>query len=339
MKFASAIWAGLLAALLASAASAAQISGAGATFPYPIYAQWATAYKAETGIAVNYQAIGSGLGIKLIKQKAVTFGASDMPLKPAELDAAGLIQFPTIVGGDVPVVNIKGIAPGAMVLDGPTLANIFLGKITRWNDPAIAKLNPGLQLPELAISVVHRADGSGTTFIWTDYLAKQSAQWHDEVGLGTLVAWPTGLGAAGNEGVSAHVARVNGAIGYVEFAYALQNHLAYAKMINKAGKPVSPSLETFRAAADSADWKAAPRFYLILTDLPGADTWPIAGASFILMRKQPKDAAASAEALKFFRWAYEKGGDMALGLSYVPLPKPATDEIKASWTQIQSASH
>lgn len=334
MRIISGIIAGLFAVTFSCGANAGQISGAGATFPYPIYAEWATAYKAETGVSVNYQPVGSGMGIKLIKQNDVAFGASDMPLKPEELDAAGLIQFPTVIGGDVPVVNIKGIAPGAMVLDGPTLVAIFLGKIKNWNDPAIAKLNPGLVLPSLTISVVHRGDGSGTTFIWTDYLSKQSQEWREKIGSGMLVSWPTGLGANGNEGVSGDVALVNGAIGYVEFAYAVQHHLAFTRLINKAGKTVSPSLDSFRAAAGSADWSAAPRFYLILTDLPGDGTWPIVGATFILLHKQTKDLATSSEVLKFFKWAYENGGEMALDLNYVPLPAAAIQRTEASWNQI-----
>ena len=330
---------GALAAVasVAVASAATTISGAGATFPYPIYAKWAAAYRGVSGTSLNYQSIGSGGGIKQIESKTVTFGASDMPLKPEELNKYGLIQFPTVVGGDVPVVNIAGIKPGQLVLDGPTLANIFLGHIAKWNDPAIVKLNPGVNLPNQAIAVVHRSDGSGTTFIWTDYLSKVSADWHDNVGAATAVDWPVGIGAKGNEGVAGNVAQTSGSIGYVELAYALQNKLAYTRVVNHAGKTVAPSIATFQAAAASADWSKAPGFYLVLTDQPGADAWPIAGATFILMYKQPVDAAASAEALKFFKWAYANGDDMARSLQYVPLPDNVVNLIQASWKQVQGS--
>ena len=325
------------AAGLVTAAIGAQISGAGATFPYPIYAKWAAAYQGVAGTKLNYQSIGSGGGIKQIESKTVTFGASDMPLKPEELNKYGLIQFPTVVGGDVPVVNLPGIRPGQLVLDGPTLAKIYLGHITKWNDPAIAKLNPGVNLPNQAIIVVHRSDGSGTTFIWVDYLSKVSPEWRDNVGAATSVDWPVGIGAKGNEGVAGNVAQTAGSIGYVELAYALQNKLAYTRVINRAGKAVTPSIASFQAAAGSADWAKAPGFYLVLTDQPGAEAWPIAGATFILMYKQPVDAAASAEALKFFRWAYANGDDMARSLQYVPLPDNVVKLIEASWKQIQGS--
>ncbi len=297
-------------------AAALDISGAGATFPYPIYAKWADAYKKETGIGLNYQSIGSGGGIKQIQNKTVTFGASDMPLAPDQLNKDDLIQFPTVIGGDVPVVNLEGIKPGELKLDGPTLARIYLGEIKTWNDPAIAKLNPNAKLPSQAIVVVHRSDGSGTTFIWTDYLSKVSADWKKNVGANTSVEWPVGIGAKGNEGVANNVQNTKGSIGYVEYAYAKQNKLTTVNMINKDGKTVEPSSAAFQAAAASAKWDKADGFHVILTEQPGAASWPIAGATFILIHKQPKDPVAAAEALKFFAWAYAKGDKMAedLGL-------------------------
>jgi phosphate transport system substrate-binding protein len=313
------------------AASAMDISGAGATFPYPIYAKWADAYKKETGNGLNYQSIGSGGGIKQIKAKTVTFGASDMPLKPEELKEAGLVQFPTVTGGDVPVVNLEGLKPGELVLEGPTLAKIFLGEIKTWDDLAIKKLNPKAKLPSQAIVVVHRSDGSGTTFIWTNYLSKVSADWKSKVGANTAVEWPAGIGAKGNEGVANNVLQMNGAIGYVEYAYAKQNKMTFVDMINRDGKRVAPRAESFQAAAANADWANGPGFYQILTDEPGAKSWPIAGATFILMHAAPEDPAAAAEALKFFSWAYEKGGKMAEELDYVPLPGAVVALIKKSW--------
>ncbi len=342
MTVSSKILAGLIAGIatagIASAALAANISGAGATFPYPIYSKWANAYKSETGNGLNYQSIGSGGGIKQIEAKTVTFGASDMPMKPKDLDQYGLIQFPTVVGGDVPVVNLVGIKPGQLVLDGPTLANIYLGKIAKWNDPAIAKLNPRVNLPNQAIAVIHRSDGSGTTFIWVDYLCKVSPEWKEKVGEATAVDWPVGIGAKGNEGVAGNVAQTNGSIGYVELVYAIQNHLGYTQVLNRAGKAITPSIASFQAAAANADWSKAPGFYLVLTDSAGAESWPIAGATFILMYKQPQDAAASTEALKFFKWAYAKGDDMATGLEYVPLPDNVVAQVVASWKQIQGVN-
>jgi phosphate transport system substrate-binding protein len=310
---------------------AGDISGAGATFPYPLYAKWADTYKKDTGIGLNYQSIGSGGGIKQIKAKTVTFGASDMPLKPAELKDAGLVQFPTVTGGVVPVVNIEGIKPGELVLDGPTLAKIFLGEITSWDDPAIKKLNPKVKLRSLAIVVVHRSDGSGTSFLFTDYLSNESEDWKSKVGASTAVEWPAGIGAKGNEGVANNVTQSKGAIGYVEYAYAKQNKLPYAGMINKDGKRVLPSAESFSAAAANADWANAPDFYQILTGQHGAKSWPIAGATFILMHAVPDDPAAAAEALKFFSWAYQNGGKMAEELDYVPLPGPVVALIKRKW--------
>jgi phosphate transport system substrate-binding protein len=313
-------------------ASASDISGAGATFPYPIYAKWADSYKKETGNGLNYQSIGSGGGIKQIKAKTVTFGASDMPLTPKDVTASGLVQFPTVVGGDVPVVNLDGVKAGDLVLDGPTLAAIFLGKITKWDDPAVKKLNPNAKLPSDAMVVVHRSDGSGTTFIFTDYLSKVSPEWKDNVGASTAVEWPAGIGAKGNEGVANNVTQTKGAIGYVEYAYAKQTKMASVNMINKDGKVVAPDAEAFQAAAANADWAKSDHYYVILTDQPGAGSWPIAGATFILMHKQPADPAAAAEALKFFSWAYAKGGKAAEDLDYVPLPAAVVDQIKRTWS-------
>jgi phosphate transport system substrate-binding protein len=327
------------ASVAASGALAASISGAGATFPYPVYAKWAAAYQKVSGVGVNYQSIGSGGGIAQIKAKTVAFGASDMPLKPADLTSIGLAQFPTVVGGIVPVVNIAGVAPGQIVLDGPTLAGIFLGQIAKWNDPRIAKLNPGIKLPSQAIAVIHRSDGSGTTFIFSTYLSRASKDWRNNVGANTAVSWPLGIGAKGNEGVAANVAQFSGAIGYVEYAYAKQNHLKFARMINRDGKAVAPTADTFRAAAANADWAAASRqnFYVLLVDQPGATSWPITATTYILVYKRPADPKSSAEVLKFFKWAYAKGGSMALGLGYVPLPENAVRAIEASWKQIQGS--
>jgi len=330
--------AGFLAAAILPAA-ADDISGAGATFPYPIYAKWADAYKKETGIGLNYQSIGSGGGIKQIQNKTVTFGASDMPLQPAELNKWGMVQFPTVIGGDIPVVNLEGIKSGDLKLDGDTLAKIFLGEITKWDDPAIKKLNPNVKLPSQAIVVVHRSDGSGTTFIWTDYLSKVSAEWKSKVGANTSVEWPAGIGAKGNEGVANNVQNTKGAIGYVEYAYAKQNKLTTVSMINKDGKTVEPNSASFQAAAASANWDKANGFYVILTEQGGAASWPIAGATFILIHKQPKDPAAAAEALKFFAWAYAKGDKMAEELDYVPMPKNVVAEIEKVWaSEVKDAS-
>ena len=323
--------------LLCRVAGAVDISGAGATFPYPIYAKWADAYKKETGVGLNYQSIGSGGGIKQIKAKTVTFGATDMPLEATELAASGLIQFPTVIGGDVPVVNLDGIKPGDLTLSGPALAKIFLGEITKWNDPALIKLNPKEKLPDLPIVVVHRSDGSGTTFIWTNYLSKVSEGWKSNVGASTAVEWPVGIGQKGNEGVANVVAQTKGAIGYVEYAYAKQNNLTYTNLINSSGKTVLPSAESFQAAAANADWAKAPGFYQILTDEPGTKSWPISGATFILVYKQPDDPAATAQALKFFSWAYEKGGKAAEELDYVPLPAHVVTLIKKSWAEVKGA--
>ncbi len=332
------IAAGLVAAATLPAA-AADISGAGATFPYPIYAKWADTYKKETNIGLNYQSIGSGGGIKQIQAKTVTFGASDMPLKADQLEKDGLIQFPTVMGGVVPVVNIEGIKSGELVIDGPTLAKIFMTEIKTWNDPAIQKLNPNAKLPAQPIVVVHRSDGSGTTFLFTDYLSKVSADWKTKVGANTAVEWPGGLGAKGNEGVANNVAQTKGSIGYVEYAYAKQNKMTYAKMVNKDGKTVEPTAESFMAAAAAADWEGTPGFGVVLTNEPGAGAWPLAGATFILIHKQPKDAAAASDALKFFAWAYAKGDKQALDLDYVPMPDKVVNAIQKVWaTQVKDAN-
>ena len=323
--------AGALAAASTIAAVAADISGAGATFPYPIYAKWADTYKKETGVGLNYQSIGSGGGIKQIQAKTVTFGASDMPLKADELQKAGLVQFPTVLGGVVPVVNLDGVAPGDITIDGPTLAKIFLGEVKTWNDPAIQKLNPSAKLPSQAIAVVHRSDGSGTTFIFTDYLSKTSADWKSKVGANTAVEWPVGIGAKGNEGVANNVAQTKGSIGYVEYAFAKQNKLTTTKLVNKDGKAVAPTADAFQAAAANADWNGTPGFGVILTNEAGANSWPISGATFILIHKQPQDPVAASEALKFFAWAYAKGGKMAEDLDYVPLPAKVVAAIQKVW--------
>jgi phosphate transport system substrate-binding protein len=315
----------------ACSAMAADISGAGATFPYPIYAKWADAYKKETGIGLNYQSIGSGGGIKQIKAKTVTFGASDKPLQPEELDEMGAIQWPQVMGGVVPVVNLPGIKPGELRLDGKTLADIYLGKITKWDDKAIAKLNPDVKLPKTAILVAHRSDGSGTTFNFTYYLGDVSNDWRVNVGVDASVEWPVGIGGKGNEGVAATVTQTAGSIGYVEYAYALQNKMTYTKMINKDGKTVAPSAETFAAAAANADWAKAKNFYLILANQPGADSWPMTAATFIIMYKKPVSAADSLIALKFFDWAFKNGKDMAKELDYVPMPDKVVEMIEKSW--------
>lgn len=315
----------------AGAVQAADISGAGATFPYPLYAKWADEYKKETGVGLNYQSIGSGGGIKQITENTVDFGASDMPLKPEDLQKAGLMQFPTVVGGDVPVYNLKGIAAGELKFSGAVLADIYLGKITKWNDPGIVKLNPGKQLPNEDITVVHRSDGSGTTFIWTSYLSKVSPEWKEKAGEGTSVSWPTGVGGKGNEGVASYVQRIDGAIGYVEYAYVLQNKMSYGQVSNREGQLVAPNIKSFQAAAAGADWQSAPGMYLVLTDAPGKASWPIAGATFILMHTEQRDAQRAKEVLKFFDWAYAKGGKLAEDLDYVPLPAPVVKLIQANW--------
>jgi len=321
-------------------AIAADISGAGATFPYPIYAKWADAYKKLTGVGLNYQSIGSGGGIKQIKAKTVTFGASDMPLKPDDLKSAGLLQFPMIIGGVVPVVNIKGIQAGQLHLNGATIAAIYLGEITQWNDPKIKSLNPKLALPDTAIAPVYRSDGSGTNFLFSDYLSKASPKFMSTIGANTSVQWPTGIGAKGNEGVANMTTQTDGAIGYVEYAYAKQNKMAYTLLTNKAGSAVAPNAESFQAAAANADWAHADSYYLILTDQAGARSWPITGASFILLYRQPSDAVPVNEALKFFSWAYKDGASMAAELDYVPLPAALIAQVKKTWaSEITSGGH
>jgi phosphate transport system substrate-binding protein len=332
-----------LAAVAAIATSlpvlAADISGAGATFPYPVYAKWADAYKKETGVGLNYQSIGSGGGIKQIKAKTVTFGASDAPLPGKELDESGLAQFPMVMGGIVPVVNLDGIKPGDLVIDGPTLAKIYLGEIKKWDDPAIAKLNPSAKLPSTAIALVHRSDGSGTTYNFTYYLSDVSPDWKSKVGTNTAVQWPAGIGAKGNEGVANNVAQTKGSIGYVEYAYAKQNKLTFTKMVNKAGKTVAPTSEAFQAAAANADWKSQPGYGVILANQPGDGSWPMTAATWILLYKKPSDPTATGEALKFFNWSYSKGADMAKELDYVPMPGNVVSDIQKMWsTDIKDAS-
>jgi phosphate transport system substrate-binding protein len=336
MSYAAA--ASLAVAFTITTAQAADISGAGATFPYPIYAKWADAYKKDTGYGLNYQSIGSGGGIKQIEASTVTFGATDKPLGQDELDKNGLIQFPMIIGGIVPVVNLEGVKPGELVIDGPTLAKIFMGEITKWDDAAIKKLNEKVKLPATAIAVVHRSDGSGTTFNFTNYLAKASADWKSKVGSDAAVEWPVGIGAKGNEGVANNVAQTKGAIGYVEYAYAKQNKLTFADMVNKEGKTVAPETKSFQAAAANADWKSVPGYGVILTEQPGAATWPITAASFILMHTVPQDAANSAAALKFFDWAYKNGAKMAEELDYIPMPDSVATLSRAEWAKIKDTA-
>jgi phosphate transport system substrate-binding protein len=337
------IWSKIYAAIGAAAlvgasglAASADISGAGATFPYPIYAKWAEAYKEKTGVGLNYQSIGSGGGIKQIQADTVTFGASDKPLEPKDLADSKLLQWPMIIGGVVPVVNVPGLKPGDLVLDGPTLAGIYLGQITKWNDAAIKKLNPKLSLPATDIATVERSDGSGTNFLFTYYLSSVSPDFKTKVGANTSVQWPTGIGAKGNEGVANMTTQTGGAIGYVEYAYAKQNKMTYARMINHEGKVVAPEAKAFQAAAANADWAKAEGFYLILTDQAGAASWPITGASFILMHPDAKDAAASTEALKFFDWAYKSGAKMADDLDYVPIPDKVYKLVETTWTALKA---
>jgi phosphate transport system substrate-binding protein len=306
------------------------ISGAGATFPYPIYAKWAEVYKQQTGIGLNYQSIGSGGGIKQIEAGTVTFGASDKPLEPADLKANGLVQWPMIIGGVVPVVNIPGIKPGDLLLDGPTIAAIYLGDISRWNDAAIQKLNPKLSLPKLDIAPVYRSDGSGTNFLFTNYLSKVSPNFSGKIGANTSVQWPVGIGAKGNEGVANQTTQTSGAIGYVEYAYVKQTHMNYVRMLNHDGKYVVPEAKAFQAAAANADWAKAEGYYLILTDQPGSESWPVTGASFILMHAESKDSSTVA-ALKFFDWAYSSGQKMAEDLDFVPLPDKVAKLVYKTW--------
>ncbi len=320
-----------VASTFAAAAQATDITGAGSSFVYPVVSKWSAAYAEKTGNQVNYQSIGSGGGIAQIKAGTVDFGASDMPLDEATLDKFGLGQFPDVIGGIVPAFNVEGIAPGKMVLDGATLANIYLGKITKWNDPAIVKLNPQLKLPAANITVVHRSDGSGTTFNFSDYLSKVSPEWKSKVGEGTAVQWPAGIGGKGNEGVSAYVKQIKNSIGYVEYAYALQNHIGYAVMKNAAGKVVAPTIANFQAAADTADWKHSKNFNLVMTNAPGANAWPITATSWVIMYKKPKNVANAKVAFDFFKWAYENGQDQARSLDYVPLPPSLVQQIETYW--------
>ncbi len=327
------------AVVYASASQATDITGAGATFPYPIYAKWADAYKTQTGIGLNYQSIGSGGGIKQITAKTVDFGASDMPLKPEDLEKNGMMQFPTVIGGVVPVINVNGIDAGKLKLTGTVLANIYLGKITKWNDPALAALNADIKLPDENITVVHRSDGSGTSFIFTNYLSKASAEWKSSVGEGTAVSWKAGTGGKGNEGVASYVQRIKNSIGYVEYAYALQNKMNFVQMKNHDGQFVKPDEHSFKAAAAGAQWDKAPGFYEILTDEVGKDSWPISGATFILMHKVQEKPATGTEVLKFFDWAYDKGGKIAADLDYVPLPENVVKLIRAAWkTQLKDTA-
>ncbi len=330
MNFVKAIVAaGVMA--VATPAFAADITGAGSTFIFPVLSKWADAYKKESGNGVNYQSIGSGAGIKQINASTVTFGATDAPLKADQLQKDGLAQWPMIMGAIVPVVNIDGVKAGDLVLDGATLGDIFLGKITKWDDAAIKKLNPNAKLPSEAISVVHRADGSGTTFNFTDYLTKVNADWKSKVGSGTAVEWPVGVGAKGNEGVAGNISQTKNSIGYVEYAYAKQNKLTYTALLNKAGMTIQPTNEAFQAAASNADWTNAPGYYLILTDQPGDKSWPIVASTFILMHKEATDKAASQEALKFFKFAFDKGAKSAEELDYIPMPDSVIKLIEKTW--------
>jgi phosphate transport system substrate-binding protein len=331
--------AGAAAAFAMSSSFAANVTGAGATFPYPIYAKWAEMYKAATGTGMNYQSVGSGAGIKQIKAKTVDFGASDMPLKAAELEEAGLMQFPAIMGGVVAVVNVEGVTPGQLKMTGPLLADIYLGKITRWNAPQIAALNPGVKLPADDITVVHRADSSGTSFLFTDYLSKVSPEFQRRIGAGTAVKWATGVGGKGNEGVAANVQRIKGSIGYVEWAYAKRNKLSHTQLKNKDGQYLQPDDENFKAAAASAEWTRTPGFALILTDTGGKNSWPITGVSYILMHKAQSDAAKGKEVVKFFDYAYKNGAAAAAELDYVPMPPSVVKLVQGAWkAQLKDAS-
>ncbi|MFH0962893.1 MAG: phosphate ABC transporter substrate-binding protein PstS [Planctomycetota bacterium] len=321
---------GLLSAV-AFAEEETLITGAGASFPYPIYSKWAYKYEQLTGVKLNYQSIGSGGGIAQIKVKTIDFGASDEPLKDADLRDAGLVQFPMIVGGVVPVVNIPGVRPGDLKLDGETLVAILFGKIRTWNDEAVRKLNPGLALPDSPITVVYRADKSGTTWIYTSYLAKVSKEWQERVGASKAVAWPTGTGGKGNEGVANYVKQLPGAIGYVEFAYALQNNLSHVRLKNRAGNFLQPTIDTFSSAAANADWKNAPGYYMVLIDQPGEDSWPIVGASFILIYTDQTDAKRARAMLEFFDWCMRQGDSLAKDLHYVPLPPEVIDLVETTW--------
>jgi len=325
------ILAGAAAALVMTTSFAADMTGAGATFPYPIYAKWAEGYKAATGNGLNYQSVGSGAGIKQIKAKTVDFGASDMPLKADELDKEGLMQFPAIMGGVVAVVNVDGVTPGQLKMTGPVLADIYMGKITKWNAAPIAALNPGVKLPDTDITVVHRADSSGTSFLWTDFLAKTSPAWKESIGSGTTVKWAVGVGGKGNEGVAANVQRIKGSIGYVEWAYAKKNKLSHTQLRNKEGVDLQPSDDVFKAAAANAEWTKAPGFGVVLTDGAGKQSWPITGVSYILMHKAQADANKGKEVVKFFDWAFKNGAPAAAELDYVPMPATVVKQVQEAW--------
>ena len=336
LRLAALTVAGFSVLSLADYASAQDVTGAGASFPAPLYSKWASDYNKSTGVKINYQSVGSGAGIKQIDSKTVDFGASDMPLKDDELARKGQLQFPTVIGGVIPVINVKGIAPGQLKLNGQVLGDIFLGKITRWNDPAIKALNASLALPDAAISPVRRADGSGTTFIFTNYLSKVNPEWKSKVGEGTAVNWPTGAGGKGNEGVAAFVGRLPNSIGYVEYAYVKQNKMTYAMLQNAAGKFVAPDERAFKAAAAGAEWSRS--FYQILTNQPGAEAWPITGATFILMHKVQDKPAQGAATLKFFQWAYQQGDKTAGELDYVPMPAVVKTQVEKAWGEIRDGS-
>ena len=327
------------AVLAMSTSHAADMTGAGATFPYPIYAKWAESYKKATGNGLNYQSVGSGAGIKQIKARTVDFGASDMPLKAEDLESDGLMQFPAIMGGVVTVVNVEGVTPGQLKLTGPVIADIYLGKITKWNAQPIAALNPGVKLPDTDITVVHRADSSGTSFLFTDYLSKTSADWKSTVGAGTAVKWAVGVGGKGNEGVAANVQRIKGSIGYVEWAYAKKNKLSHTQLKNKDGMFLQPDDDGFKAAAAGAEWTKAPGFGVVLTDQAGKQSWPITGVSYILMHRTQADPAKGAEVLKFFDWAFKNGAPSAAELDYVPMPASVVKLVQANWkAQLKDAS-
>lgn len=324
-----------LAAAAVSPALAVEVNGAGASFPYPVYAKWADAYNQKTGNTINYQSIGSGGGIKQIKARTVDFGATDAPLQEKELKEAGLIQFPTVMGGVVPAINLEGVKPGQLTLTGEVLADIYMGEIKSWNAPEIQKLNPKVKLPDQPIAVVHRSDGSGTSFLFTTYLSNVSQDWQKKVGANTAVQWPVGVGAKGNEGVANMVDRTDGAIGYVEYAYVKQNDLNYAALQNQAGATVQPDAKSFQSAAANADWKGTPGYGVILTNQPGKESWPITGATFILVHEKPQNPDAVAAALDFFRWAYANGDQMALELDYVPMPDSVVKQVEETWSQIK----
>jgi len=325
------LFATIAIATIAAGAQAADITGAGATFPYPIYAKWAEMYKKSSGNGLNYQSVGSGAGIKQIKAKTVDFGASDMPLPAAELDASGLFQFPAIMGGVVPVVNVPGLAAGQLKLTGAVLADIYLGKITKWNAPQIAALNPGVKLPADDITVVRRADSSGTSFLWTDYLSQMSPEFKSRIGAGTTVKWAVGVGGKGNEGVAANVQRIKGSIGYVEWAYAKRNKMQHTQLQNKDGAFLQPDDEAFKAAAAGANWTGTPGYAVVLTNQPGKASWPITGVSYILVHKSQADANRGKEVLKFFDWAYKNGDAAAVELDYVPMPDSVTKLVQDAW--------